>query len=215
MGKNKFIDMTGMKYGRLTVIKRVPTPKHLRVTHWECRCECGSLIVTTRPNLITGHTTSCGCYAAELMAGNRYRETHNESRTRLYHIWQSMKQRCYDETLENYNNYGGRGIRVCDEWMEYTNFSMWAKANGYNENLTIDRIDVDGNYEPNNCRWVTMKEQNRNKTVTRYIELEGVKKSVGEWSELLDIPISTIINRLNRGCEPSEVLNTNYKRRRK
>lgn len=215
MNKNKFIDMTGRVYGRLTIIKRVPTPKHLRVTHWECKCECGNLIVTSRPNLITGHTTSCGCYARELISGNKYRETHNESTTRLYYVWQNMKQRCYDESLENYKDYGGRGIKICDEWMEYANFANWAKANGYKNNLSIDRIDVNGDYKPTNCRWVTMKQQNRNKTTTRYIELKGVKKSVGEWSEILNIPISTIINRLDRGCDAEEALNTNYRRRKK
>lgn len=212
---NKFIDMEGMQFGRLTVIKRVPTPKHLRVTHWECRCECGNLITTSRPNLITGHTTSCGCYALETKIGNKHRETHNESRTRLYHIWQSMKQRCYDKNHEGYEWYGGRDIKIYDEWMEYINFSKWAKANGYKTNLTIDRIDVNGNYEPNNCRWATIKQQNRNKTTTRYIELDGTKKSLGEWSEILDIPMNTIINRLDRGCDAKEALDTNYKRRRK
>lgn len=212
---SRHIDMAGMKYGRLTILKRVPTPKHLRVTHWECECECGKRIITTRPNLITGHTKSCGCYALELITGNKYRETHNESRTRLYYIWQSMKQRCYDETLEKYNDYGGRGIKICNEWIEYANFAKWAKNNGYKNNLTIDRIDVNGDYEPSNCRWASMKVQNRNKTTTRYLELDGIKKSMAEWSELLDIPTSTIVNRLNRGCTDEEALNTNYRRRKK
>lgn len=206
----KFIDMTGMEFGRLTILQRVPTPKHSRVTHWECMCECGKVMVTTRPNLINGHTVSCGCYALEVRRGNKHGVTHNESRTRLYHIWQSMKQRCYDENVEGYKWYGAVGVEVCEEWMEYINFSKWAKSNGYNKKLTIDRIDVNGDYEPNNCKWSTTKEQNRNKTTTRYIEFEGHKRSLGEWSELLKIPMSTIVNRLNRGCSPKEALNTDY-----
>jgi hypothetical protein len=208
-----FEDLTGRRFGRLTVVKRVPNLPGSRLTRWECKCDCGNITHTSRANLLHGHSTSCGCYARELITGNTYRETHNQSYTRLYHIWQSMKQRCYDKNDNAYKWYGRRGITVCNEWMEYENFQKWAVTNGYKNNLTIDRINVNGNYESTNCRWATTKEQNRNKTNNRIIKCKGEKHCMGYWSEKLNIPMNTILNRLNRGCTPEEALNTNYKRR--
>jgi len=208
--------MTGQRFGRLTVMKRLPNLPNARVTNWECLCDCGGSTNTQRPNLISGHTKSCGCIALELIKNNKYGVTHNQSRTRLYSIWQSMKQRCYDENVQEYHYYGGRGITICDEWLKgFKGFYKWSTENGYTKNLTIDRINNYKGYSPNNCRWLTIKEQNRNKRENRIVEIDGVEKCTGEWSEILGIPMSTIINRLNRGCSADEALNTNYARHTK
>lgn len=204
--------MTGKRFGRLTAIKTAPRKKS-NTTRWECKCDCGRIIQTTRTSLIRGKSKSCGCYAVEKSTGNKYRETHGQSYTRLYAIWQGMKQRCYDKNTEGYAIYGKKGIEICDEWLKFENFYKWAKGSGYSEDLTIDRIDNLKGYSPSNCRWATVKEQNRNKRKNRIIEKDGEAHCVGYWSEKLNIPMSTIINRLNRGCTAEEALNTNYKRR--
>ena len=131
-------------------------------TRWVCRCECGSEVVVEAYSLKTGHTQSCGCFQREATsAANR---THGKRKTRLYRIWVCMKTRCYQKSYHAYRHYGGRGITVCDEWLNnFQGFYDWANANGYSDELSIDRIDVNGCYSPQNCRWVTMAEQNKNK----------------------------------------------------
>lgn len=209
-----FVDITGHKYGRLTVIRQVPNQRK-STTRWLCKCECGKYKEIDKNNLLNGHTSSCGCYALEKIKNNEYGLIHGKSRTRIYSIWQSMKQRCFDTNTSEYKYYGMRGITVCNEWLDFPCFADWARTSGYKKDLTIDRIDCDGNYSPDNCRWATIKEQNRNKTTTIYLAKNGVSKSMGEWSELLGIPMSTMANRRNRGCGVGEILNTNYQRKKK
>ena len=206
MGKFLPQNIAGIKYGRLTAIKPVGKSKSGNAL-WECMCECGNVVTVNISNLKNGHTKSCGCLRDEIITGNTYRETHNESRTRLYHIWQGMKQRCNDKNSPGYKWYGGRGISLHEPWAnDYETFRKWAMANGYSEGVTIDRINPNGNYEPSNCRWATVKEQNRNKTTTSYITLNGETKSMGEWGELLGIPMSTMVNRKNKGLPPELIL---------
>lgn len=206
---NKFDDLTGRRFERLTVIKRVPSLKNSRVTRWLCKCDCGNYTEVNRNNLLHKKCRSCGCLARDIIANNKYRETHNMSRTRLYHIWQGIKQRCLGQG-EVSKYYYGRGITYCPEWEEFENFKEWALSNGYTDELTIDRIDVNGNYEPDNCRWVSAKEQNRNKSTTVYLTLNGKTRSMGEWSELLNIPMSTMVNRRNKGLPVEKILSTKY-----
>lgn len=208
-----FQDIAGTRFNRLVVLRRVDNLPGSNLTRWECQCDCGNITQVSRANLTTGHTTSCGCYAMELAKGNKYGETHGQSRTRLYSTWQGMKQRCYDKNVVEYQYYGAKGISVCEDWMDFPAFSAWAKANGYKRHLTIDRIDNAGNYTPENCRWVTAKQQSRNKTTTRFVEFGGVSKCVAEWSEELGIPTNTINNRLNRGMGAEDALNTDYYKR--
>ena len=156
----KLIDLTGQKFGRLTVIRRGETVN--KRTKWVCSCECGTEVTVEPYNLRTGHTGSCGCLQRDRTS--KANMTHGMRKTRLYRIWYCMKNRCYQQSYHAFHHYGGRGIKVCDGWLhDFQAFYDWAMANGYRDDLTIDRIDSNGNYEPSNCRWTTMAEQNKNK----------------------------------------------------
>ena len=137
------------------------------------------------------------------MAGN-YK--HGMSGTRLHHIWKSMKQRCNDPKCKNYKNYGAKGISVCGEWNDFEVFANWSFKNGYSDELTIDRIDSNGNYEPSNCRWASYKIQENNRSSNRHIELNGISHTLAEWSDITGIKIATIHARLKRGWNPEKAL---------
>lgn len=161
--KNRF-SLIGQRFGMLYVLER--HSKKGKVVFYTCKCDCGNLKTVRAGDLRSGRTTSCGCYGQKMLEENRKFE-HGLSNTRLYSIWDGMKKRCYSPKHESYKYYGGRGITICDEWRNnFKLFYDWALDNGYKEYLTIDRIDVNGNYEPSNCRWVTMKEQAKNKRTT-------------------------------------------------
>jgi len=133
-------------------------------------------------------------------------KTHGMRRTRLYNIWTQIIQRCTNQRLDHYARYGGRGITVCSEWKDFEVFVEWAMDNGYKNGLTIDRIDVDGNYEPKNCKWSTNLEQARNKRTSRYITIDGETKTVSEWSEISGLPYKTLQRRLYTGCKEEDLL---------
>lgn len=147
----KIVKLENKKFGKLKVIKFEYAKNNKK--YWLCKCCCGKEIITNSHNLISGNTTSCGC--------SRIKE--KQLIPRLYRIWTGMKTRCSNPNRKEYKNYGGRGIKVCKKWLTYKNFYNWAIRNGYKDNLTIDRIDNDGNYEPKNCRWITIQEQQKNK----------------------------------------------------
>lgn len=208
MGK-KGINLTGRRFGRLTVIEPIGTIG-LRYK-WRCKCDCGNEAVVLGNNL--GKSTfSCGCYARE--RSSERLATHRKSKTRLFPIWQSIKQRCENVQCHAYADYGGRGIKVCDEWdNDFTAFEKWAFSHGYDENAargqcTIDRIDVDGNYEPSNCRWITASEQQNNKRTRVEVEWDGRKMSVADWSRETGLSHSTILGRINRGWSAERALTT-------
>lgn len=162
MGCNKLIDLHGKKYGRLQVLE-IAGKKGCETT-WLCKCDCGNSVIATGGNLRAGRTQSCGCYNSEQSRKRRLK--HGLTGKRLNRIWKNMKTRCYNPNSNNYKYWGARGITICDEWRDsFEKFMKWALANGYQDNLTIDRINVNGNYEPQNCRWVTMTVQNNNRRI--------------------------------------------------
>lgn len=166
----------GDQFERLTVIAR---PFRRRAWYVSCRCDCGATVIVQCDHLFRGHTGSCGCYQIERTgASNR---KHGESTSRLHYIWSAMKSRCSNPNVERFENYGKRGISVCDAWQDFIPFRDWAIANGYQEGLQIDRIDNDGNYEPSNCRWVSREQQARNKRNNRIATAFNETKLLKEW----------------------------------
>ena len=199
-----FRNLKGQKFGRLTVLERDCLEPKGRV-RWICKCSCGNYATVASSDLITNHTQSCGCIHREMMKNKQFK--HGLEGTRLYGIWCGMKSRCYNKKRKHYDRYGGRGIVVCDEWLnDFETFYNWALANGYSEELTIDRIDVNGNYEPSNCRWATQKEQMNNVGRNHLITAFGKTKTMKEWSEETGINYYTLSTRLRRGLPPVKAL---------
>lgn len=194
MSKNT--DITGKKYGLLTVISRdldFKSPKH---TKWICKCECGNTKSIYKDALISGSTKSCGCQMYKGKKG--INATHGMSNTRIYHEWLSMRRRCRPNTRDS-KNYSDRGISVCDEWKsDFISFYKWAIENGYDDSLTIDRVDNDKGYSPNNCRWIPIEMQQSNKTNNVYFIYNGKKYCLRGLCKDKGFPYKTAHRRMQR-----------------
>lgn len=204
----KIINLKGQKFGRLTVIKDVGRNNHGSIL-WLCQCDCGNKKVVNSGDLRKGNVSSCGCIRKTQLL------KHGDSGTRLYNIWCDIKKRCYNHNCVAYKNYGGRGIKVCNEWLNnYQSFKVWSLDNGYDDTLTIDRINNNGDYEPGNCRWVDMIMQANNTRKNVYIEYKGKIKTISQWSKILNMNPSTIRYRLNIGWQIEDVLTKSSQRKR-
>ena len=199
----KYKDISGQRFGKLTAISYYGTDKCGRAT-WLCKCDCGNEHIGVGAMLRSGEVSSCGCL---------YRK-HNSSNTRLYAIWRSMKGRCSQKNNSNYANYGGRGITVCKEWSGkdgFINFKKWAYENGFDEakdgnEQSIDRIDVNGNYEPSNCRWATREEQGMNKRTNRILCVDGKEMTITQWAKLSGVNYTVIESRIKAGWELKDAI---------
>lgn len=191
----KFKDLTGQKFGRLLVISLNSKSKHSK---WNCICDCGNEKVVYGDKLKYGSSISCGCYRTERIKNAVTK--HGQSGKRLYKIWIDMRNRCKNPLCRDFHYYGGRGIKVCDEWLNsYNAFRNWSYSNGYKDDLTIDRIDLNGDYSPNNCKWATRKEQLNNTRRTVFVKYNGKLYSITQLSELLSLPYFRLYNGLKKG----------------
>ena len=190
-------DLTGQKFNRWTVIERAENDKRGQA-QWKCVCDCGNVSIVGGKDLRLNKSKSCGCLQKE--TASQVAKTHGKSKTRLYRIWNVMRQRCKNPKVPEYKRYGGRGISVCCQWENsFLDFYDWAIHHGYSDSLSIDRINVNGNYEPSNCRWATAIEQARNKRNMRLIEYNGEKKTLIEWTETLKLNYLRVKSRLQKG----------------
>lgn len=204
----KFIDLTGQKFERLIVIKRVENNK-FNQTQWLCKCDCGNNVIVTTNSLKSKNTKSCGCLKKEQDKINIAKKIHNMSNTRLYNIWKHMKNRCNCSTNKRHKFYYDKGIKVCQEWEnDFINFYNWAMQNGYKEDLTIDRIDNNKGYSPENCRWANYIQQNNNQSNNIKIEYKNKQYTLKELSRQYNIKRCTLYDRLKRGWNIERILNT-------
>jgi hypothetical protein len=199
----RFLDLTGRTFGRLKVVKVAEKRENGNRTryYWDCECECGNHVKVRTDCLTNDQVRSCGCMKKEQDRINLVKNhRHKLSGTRLYHEWCSMKRRCLNPNYKRYSDYGGRGIKVCDEWLDKPDaFFEWALSNGYSDNLTIDRIDNNGNYEPSNCRWVDNKTQCRNRRSNILVPYNGKEITLIELSEITGLTYSCLNARYKRG----------------
>ena len=182
---NRAKDCIGKKFGRLTVLE-IDHKTESGQNYVLCRCDCGTEKVIKWGSVSTGLIVSCGCRQREVQKYGSIK--HGKTNTRLFSIWQNMKKRCYYSKYVEFKNYGARGITVCEEWKNsFETFYNWAMTNGYSDDLSIDRINNNGNYEPSNCRWADRKQQSRNRSINHYLTYKGETKTLIEWAEEKDI----------------------------
>lgn len=193
----RHLDLYGQRFGKLVAIEMIGKNEKGR-TQWRCRCDCGKERVVLTYNLTTGKTKSCGCAAITHM--------HGESETRLYCIWRGMKRRCNNPNSKDYPLYGGNRIAVCKEWEQFIPFRDWAIANGYADNLSIDRIDSKGNYEPSNCRWADNITQSNNRCTNIFVEIDGETHTLVEWARISGVHKKTLQARYHKGIRGKDLI---------
>lgn len=201
----EFQDLAGLQFGRLTVVARAENTKR-GSARWNCICECGNNVVVDAAKLKSGHTKSCGCLRAE--QNRTVALKHGLAKTRLHRIWMQIHARCNATHGKNYDWYASRGITVCDEWSDFLTFYFWAINNGYSDDLTIDRIDVERGYEPSNCRWVDLVVQANNKRNNFLIEYNGKRQTAPQWERETGINAKTLRYRVLHGWTAEKALTT-------
>lgn len=186
----RFIDITGNRYNRLKVLERI---EGVQPATWKCKCDCGNITIVRGTNLKTGAVKSCGCLKHE------EHNTHHLSNTKIYGIWNAMRNRCYYKKGKAYKNYGGRGITVCDEWKNsFETFYKWAMENGYKDGLSIERMDNNCGYSPDNCKWINKGEQAQNRRRNYSVTINGVTKNLTEWCKEYNIDYGLVHNRCHK-----------------
>lgn len=202
-------DIIGQRFGRLEVIDRAETKNKHR--YFLCRCDCGTVKAISLTHLRAGASQSCGCGVKEATI---HRNTkHNGTHTRLFNIWQGMRRRCTNEKDKNFKYYGGRGIRVAEEWNDFEPFREWSLANGYAEDLTIERINVNGNYQPDNCTWIPRDVQAKNKRNNHPVMINGETKLMTEWIKEAKVSSTQVYDRIRKGWSIEDALFTTDKRK--
>lgn len=209
------MDLIGRRFGRWTVIEYEGTKgegKH-KCRCWKCRCECGNVKIVREWNLKSGNSRSCGCLVSDSNKMNK--TTHGKRNTRLYKIWVSMRNRCNNKNSSFYEDYGGRGVRVYPEWEnDFMSFYDWSIKNGYSKELTIDRIDVNGNYEPDNCRWVDMRVQCNNRRNNHVLTYKEKTQTISEWERELGFKKDILQTRISNGWSIEKAIETPYENRK-
>lgn len=204
-------DLTGKRFERLVVLKQAndyikPNGRH--ESNWLCQCDCGNIVEVLGYSLKSGHTKSCGCLHEETL--KTIAITHGDSYSKLYGVYISIIDRCYNPNNKRFKDYGGRGIIVCDEWKDsYLNFKKWAVFSGYKECLSIDRKNNDLGYSPSNCRWVTRIVQQNNMRKNHIVEYNGQSKTIAEWSRELNIKYDKLWKSIKKGLGIEDILKGN------
>lgn len=190
----KFIDLVGKKFNKLTVVERMENASNGAV-RWKCLCDCGNYNIVRTANLKNGSVKSCGC----LLHDTKNKVIHGMSRTRIYNEWSGIKDRCTNPKSNSAHNYLQRGVKMCDEWKnDFTAFYKWALSSGYKDNLTIERKDVNGDYCPENCCWISLGEQAGNRRTNLSIEYNGKTQNLKEWCDELNLNYKRVHNRMSK-----------------
>lgn len=200
----KRLDLIGQRFGKLEVIAMAGIKNG--ATTWLCKCSCGNETVVSVGDLRSGHTKSCGCLWKEAISKSI--TTHEKSKTKLYQIWQNMLNRCRNKNTDRYYRYGGRGITVCDEWKTFEEFHKWSMSNGYSKGLSIERNDINGNYEPSNCRWIPLEKQQDNTKRSRFETFNGKTQTTAQWAREFNVDYKNLMNRLYLGWDIGKALTT-------
>lgn len=200
-------DLTGLQFGDLTVISLALREKGKR-KYYRCQCSCGNIKDISASHLVTGASRSCGCKVRERTIERNLK--HGDTNTRLFSIWSSMRKRCNNK---NDMHYGGRGISVCNEWNDYQTFKEWSIASGYDDNLTIERIDVNKGYCPQNCTWIPLSKQAKNKTNSRYVTINGKTALITEWCKVAPVTVTTVYQRIRNGWNVEDALTLTDRRK--
>lgn len=205
----KCLDLTNRRFNRLTALERVLNQGKKVV--WKCKCDCGNITYVSTSNLTCNRTKSCGCLKDEKLIQRS--TTHNQRHTKLYEVWKTMKQRCFNPNNSSYKNYGGRGIIVCDNWKNsFQSFYDWSIQNGYKTNLSIDRINNNKDYCPENCRWADRQTQSNNTRTNHYITCNNETKTLADWVRSSNLKYGCVFNRIKKGWSIDKALNTPIKK---